>query len=130
VIGSPSYLAGNPRPRKPQDLAHHKCINLRLPTLGGLYAWELEKGKRELRVRVDGQLVFNSTSMILRAAIAGFGLAFVMEDVVAGHIANGSLVTVLDDWCPPFGGYHLYYPSRRQPLAAFTLLVDALRYRG
>jgi DNA-binding transcriptional LysR family regulator len=130
VVGSPSYLARNPRPRKPQDLAHHKCINLRLPTLGGLYAWELEKGKRELRVRVDGQLVFNSMSMIIRAAIAGFGLAFVMEDIVAGHIADGSLVTVLDDWCTPFGGYHLYYPNRRQPLAAFTLLVDALRYKG
>jgi DNA-binding transcriptional LysR family regulator len=130
VVGSPSYLARNARPRKPQDLANHKCINLRLPTSGGLYAWELEKGRRELKVRVEGQLVFNNTSMIIRAAVAGFGLACVMEDHVAGHIADGSLVTVLDEWCTPFGGYHLYYPSRRQPLAAFTLLVDALRYRG
>jgi DNA-binding transcriptional LysR family regulator len=101
-----------------------------LPTSGGLYAWELQKGKRELKVRVDGQLAFNNTAMIVRAATAGFGLGFVMEDQAAGQLAAGSLVTALDDWCPPFGGYHLYYPSRRQPLAAFTLLVDALRYKA
>lgn len=130
VVGSPAYFSRHARPRKPQDLADHACINLRLPTSGGLYAWELQKGRRELKVRVDGQLVFNNTSMIIRAALAGFGLAFVTEDQISGHLADGSLVTVLDDWCTPFGGYHLYYPSRRQPLAAFTLLVDALRYRA
>jgi DNA-binding transcriptional LysR family regulator len=129
VIGSPSYLARHGKPRKPQDLAGHRCINLRLPTSGGFYSWELQKGKRELKVRVDGQLAFNNTPMIVRAAAAGFGFGFVMEDQVGDHLAAGSLVTVLDDWCPPFGAYHLYYPSRRQPLAAFTLLVDALRFK-
>ena len=130
VVGAPSYFAGRPRPRTPQDLAEHRCINLRLPTLGGLYAWELEKDGRELRVRVDGQLAFNNVPMILRAAAAGFGLACVLEDYVAVPVGEGRLVRVLEDWCPPFAGYHLYYPSRRQPSAAFALLVDALRYRG
>ena len=130
VVGAPSYFAGRPQPRTPQDLAEHQCINLRLPTLGSLYAWELEKDGRELRVRVDGQLAFNNVPMILRAAAAGFGLACVLEDYVAAPVAEGSLVRVLEDWCPPFAGYHLYYPSRRQPSAAFALLVDALRYRG
>jgi DNA-binding transcriptional LysR family regulator len=130
VVGAPAYLARHSKPRTPQDLAGHTCINLRLPTSGGFYSWELQKGKRELKVRVEGQVAFNNTRMIVEAAAAGFGLGFVMEDQVAGHLAAGSLVTVLDDWCPPFGGYHLYYPSRRQPLAAFTLLVDALRYKA
>lgn len=128
VVASPDYLARHGRPRTPQDLASHQCINLRLSS--GLYAWELQKGRRELKVRVDGQLIFNDTAMIASAAAAGFGLGFVMEDQVAAQIAAGQLVVVLDDWCPPFGGYHLYYPSRRQPLAAFTLLVDALRYKA
>ena len=105
------------------------CINLRLPTAGGLYVWELEQGGRELKVRVEGQLAFNNVPMILRAATAGFGLACVLEDQVAARVAGGSLIRVLDDWCPPFAGYHLYYPSRRQPSAAFASLVDALRYR-
>ena len=130
VIGAPSYFAKHGKPKKPQDLASHSCINLRLPTSGGFYSWELQKGKRELKVRVEGQLAFNSTPMIVRAAAAGFGLGFVMEDQVKTHLAAGSLVTVLDDWCPPFGGYHLCYPSRRQPLAAFTLLVEALRFKA
>ncbi|MGI4941359.1 MAG: LysR family transcriptional regulator [Janthinobacterium lividum] len=130
VVGAPSYFARRPQPRTPQNLAEHQCINLRLPTLGGLYAWELEKDGRELRVRVDGQLAFNNVPMILRAAAAGFGLACALEDYVAALVAEGSLVRVLEDWCPPFAGYHLYYPSRRQPSAAFALLVDALRYRG
>jgi DNA-binding transcriptional LysR family regulator len=130
VIGAPSYFARHGKPRHPQDLAGHSCINLRLPTSGGLYAWELQKGKRELKVRVEGQLVFNNSNMIARAAAAGFGLGFVMEDQVKSQLAAGSLVTVLDGWCPPFGGYHLYYPSRRQPLAAFTLLVEALRFQA
>jgi DNA-binding transcriptional LysR family regulator len=129
VVGAPSYFAARPKPRTPQELAEHQCINLRQPTAGGFYAWELEKDGRELRVRVEGQLAFNNTPMMLRAATAGFGLACVLEDQVATHVAAGSLIRVLDDWCPPFAGYHLYYPSRRQPSAAFALLVDALRYR-
>jgi len=130
VVGSPAYFAKHPEPKTPQDLANHQCINLRLPTAGGLYAWELEKGRRELKVRVEGQLAFNNVSMILRAACAGFGLACVLEDQTQAFVADGRLVRVLEDWCPPFPGYHLYYPNRRQPSAAFTLLVEALRYRG
>ena len=130
MVGSPDYFARRPMPRTPQDLAEHQCINLRFLTGGGLYAWELEKDGRELRVRVDGQLAFNNVAMIVRAAMAGFGLAFVMDDMIAEQLADGRLVRVLEDWCPPFAGYHLYYPSRRQPSAAFALLVDALRYRG
>jgi DNA-binding transcriptional LysR family regulator len=130
VVGAPSYFAAHPRPRTPQDLAGHRCINLRLPTLGGLYAWELAQAGRELKVRVDGPLIFNDAQMVLRAAVSGFGLACVLDDHVAADVAAGRLVRVLEDWCPPFPGYHLYYPSRRQPSAAFALLVDALRYRS
>ena len=129
VVATPAYLAGRPHPQTPQDLTEHTCINLRLPTHGGIYAWEFAKDGRELRVRVDGQLVFNSTTSILKAALAGFGLAYVPESKVWPHLANGQLVQVLDDWCPLISGYHLYYPSRRQPASAFALLVDALRYR-
>lgn len=129
VVGAPAYLARHPAPQTPQDLSEHNCINLRLPTRGGLYAWEFEKDGRALNVRVEGQLVFNDLAMILDAALAGFGLAFVMEDMVAPHIAGRRLVQVLDDWCPPFPGYHLYYSSRRQPTPAFSLLVEALRHR-
>ena len=117
-------------PKKPQDLIGHNCINLRLPTYGGLYAWEFEKGKRELKVHVEGQLVFNGTFQMLSAALAGFGLAYVPEDLVQPHLAEGRLIRVLEDWCPTFSGYHLYYPSRRQPSPAFALIVDALRYRN
>jgi DNA-binding transcriptional LysR family regulator len=130
VVGSPGYFAQRPMPRTPQDLAGHRCINLRLLSAGGLYAWELEKDGRELRVRVEGQLAFNNTRMIVRAAAAGFGLGFVMEDQVAQQLADGRLIRVLEDWCPSFAGYHLYYPSRREPSAAFALLVEALRYRA
>jgi hypothetical protein len=130
VVGSPSYLAAHPAPQVPQDLATHKCVKLRLPTAGGLYAWELERESREVRVRVDGQLAFNDPTMIVRATVAGFGLGFVLEDLVAPNLADGSLIRVLEDWCPPFAGYHLYYTSRRERSAAFALLVDALRYRG
>jgi DNA-binding transcriptional LysR family regulator len=130
VVGAPSYFTTHPKPRTPQDLADHQCINLRLPTAGGLYPWELGKDGRELKVRVEGQLAFNNAAMMLRAAIAGFGLACVIEDHVAAPIAEGKLIRVLDDWCPPFTGYHLYYPSRRQPSAAFTLLANALRLGG
>jgi DNA-binding transcriptional LysR family regulator len=129
VVGAPSYFARRPKPKTPQDLTNHSCINLRLPTHGGLYAWEFEKGKRDLRVRVDGQLVFNGTAPMLDAALAGAGLAYVPEDAVQAHLADGRLIRVLADWCPPYPGYHLYYPSRRQPTPAFTLFVDALRYR-
>jgi DNA-binding transcriptional LysR family regulator len=129
VVGAPSYFAYRPRPKAPQDLTAHSCINLRLPTHGGLYAWEFGKRGRELRVRVEGQLVFNTTALILDAALAGFGLAYLPEDQVQAHLAAGRLVRVLADWCEPFSGYHLYYPSRRQPTPAFTVLVEALRYR-
>jgi DNA-binding transcriptional LysR family regulator len=129
VVGAPAYFATRPRPRTPQDLTAHDCINLRLPTHGGLYAWEFERARRELKVRVTGQLVLNSGAMCLHAASAGFGLAYLPEDRVQDHLADGRLLRVLSDWCPAFPGYHLYYPSRRQPTAAFTLLVDALRYR-
>jgi DNA-binding transcriptional LysR family regulator len=130
VVGSPDYFDSHPAPETPQDLAAHRCINLRLLSGGGLYAWEMEKETRELRVRVEGQLAFNNVNMIILAAEAGFGLGYVMEDHVAQQMADGRLVRVLDDWCAPFSGYHLYYPSRRQPSAAFSLLVEALRYRG
>jgi DNA-binding transcriptional LysR family regulator len=129
VVGAPSYFEKHPIPKKPQDLTEHNCINLRLPTYGGLYAWEFEKGRREIRVRVDGQLVFNTLRQRLDAAMAGLGLAYLTEDAAKPQIAKGNLVRVLEDWCEPFPGYHLYYPSRRQTSPAFNLLVDALRYR-
>ncbi len=129
VVGASSYFAKRPPPETPQDLLGHTCINLRLPTHGGLYAWEFERDGRELRVRVEGQLMFNTTALILKAALAGFGLAYLPEEQVQPHLAEGRLVRVLEDWCPPFSGYHLYYPSRRQHTAAFALLVEALRYR-
>src|SRR5436853_2443886 len=131
VVGSPSYFAERKRPKTPQELTNHNCFNLRLPTHGGsLYAWEFEKNGRELNVRVEGQLTFNSAGLILEGALKGFGLAYLTQGHVQPYIAAGELVRVLSDWCPPFSGYHLYYPSRRQPSPAFTLLVEALRYRG
>ena len=130
VVGAPSYFARRPKPRKPQDLTAHQCINLRLPTYGGLYAWEFAKRGRELKVRVEGQLVFNNLALRLKSALAGLGLAYLPEDQAERYLASGRLLRVLEDWCPPFSGYHLYYPSRRQPTPAFGLLVDALRYRG
>lgn len=130
VVGAPSYLARRQPPKNPRDLPEHACINIRLPTYGGLYAWEFEKGKRELKVRVDGQLIFNSIAQVANAALAGFGLAYLPEDVAKPCIVDGTLLRVLEDWCPPFSGYHLYYPSRRQASPAFALLVDTLRYRG
>jgi DNA-binding transcriptional LysR family regulator len=129
VVGAPSYFAKRSPPRTPQELIAHDCINLRLPTHGGLYAWEFEKDDRELKVRVEGQLVFSGTAQMLNAALAGFGLAYVPEDLAQPHLAKDRLNRVLEDWCPPFSGYHLYYPSRRQPTPAFALLVEALRYR-
>lgn len=130
VVGAKSYFVKRPPPTTPRDLTGHTCINLRLPTHGGLYAWEFEQDGRELKVRVEGQLVFNSIFQVLDAALAGFGLAFVPEDLAQPYLAKGRLTRVLEDWCQPWSGYHLYYPSRRQHSAAFALLVDALRYRG
>jgi DNA-binding transcriptional LysR family regulator len=129
VVGSPAYFAGRARPKVPQDLAEHNCINLRLPTHGGLMVWDFRKGKRELKVRVTGQWVYNSISPIVRAALAGQGLGFLPEDAVAEYLADGRLVRVLDDWCQPYTGYHLYYPSRRQSSGALAVIVEALRHR-
>jgi DNA-binding transcriptional LysR family regulator len=129
VVGSPTYFSKRPRPEAPQDLTAHNCINLRLPTYGGLYAWEFERNGQELNVHVQGQLVFNSTPQMLAAALDGFGLAYIPEDVAEKHVAEGQLERVLEDWSPTFPGYHLYYPSRRQSSPAFALLVDSLRYR-
>jgi DNA-binding transcriptional LysR family regulator len=129
VVGAPSYFAKRSPPRKPQELISHNCINLRVPTRGGLYAWEFEKGKRQLKVHVEGQLVFKATAQMISAALAGFGLAYVPEDLAQPHLAKGRLKRVLEDWSPPFSGYHLYYTSRRQLTPAFALVVEALRYR-
>ncbi len=130
VVGASGYFARRPPPRTPHDLTAHACINLRLPTYGGFYAWEFEQDGRELRVRVEGQLAFNTGALILMAALAGFGLAYLPEEQVRPRLADGQLVRALADWCAPFSGYHLYYPSRRQQTPAFALLVEALRYRG
>lgn len=127
VVGAPAYFRNRQEPKRPQDLVEHNCINLRLPTHGGLYAWEFERSSRELKVRVDGQLTFNTTTQMLHAALAGLGLTYLPEGLVQPHIRKGRLRRVLADWCPPYPGYHLYYPSRRQPSAAFKLLVEALR---
>src|SRR6266446_5007063 len=130
VVGAPSYFARRPKPKDPRDLTAHDCINIRLPTYGGIYAWEFEKRGRALKVRVDGQLVFNTITLRMNAVLAGLGLAYLPEDQVRAHLADGRLVRVLADWCAPFSGYHLYHPSRRQSAPAFAVLVDALRYRG
>jgi len=130
VVGAPAYFAERKPPKTPQGLTDHNCINLRLPTHGGLYAWEFEKDGREVNVRVDGQLVLGTATFMLMAARAGFGLAYLPEEEVRSDLKNGRLIRVLADWCPPFSGYHLYYPSRRQPTQAFALLVEALRYRA
>lgn len=130
VFGSPAYLADNPAPETPHDLTHHRCINLRLPTLGGYYAWEFGRDGHELRVRVSGQVATNDTATIIMAARAGHGFGCLLEDQIRDDVDAGRLVRVLEDWCPPFPGYHLYYPNRRQSSPAFALLVDALRYRA
>ncbi len=129
VVGAPSYFACRPKPRTPQDLTGHACVNLRLPTHGGLYAWEFAKKGREVRVRVEGQLTFNGSAPMRDAALAGFGLAYLPEDTVEDHVRSGELIRVLADWCPTYPGYHLYYPSGRQPTPALALLVDALHVR-
>lgn len=130
VVASPDYFSRHPAPKTPYDLTAHNCITIRLPTYGGLFAWEFEKKGKEVKVRVEGQLVFNNIALRLDAALKGLGLAYMPEDLVETHVAEGRLVRVLSDWCEPFPGYHLYYPSRRQASPAFTLLRDALRYRG
>ena len=129
VVGSPSYFNARTIPQIPQDLAAHNCINLRLPTHGTLLPWDFKKGRRELKARVNGQWVFNSGEPILRAALAGCGLAFIPEDMVLEHLTAGRLVRVLDDWCQPYPGYHLYFPSRQQSSRAFGVIVEALRHR-
>jgi len=130
AVASPAYLAGRGAPVTPHDLATHNCVNLRFPTLGGLYAWEFERDGRPVNVRVGGQFIVNEIALALRAAREGQGIAYLPEDYVAPDMASGALIRVLADWCPPFPGYHLYYPSRRQHVQAFALLVDALRYRA
>jgi DNA-binding transcriptional LysR family regulator len=129
VVASPAYFAARAQPKTPHDLSAHNCINLRLPTLGGLYAWEFEKGRRPVNVRVEGQLVVNNIAVARQVALAGLGLAYLPEDYVRQHLDSGALVRVLASWTPPFPGYHLYYPSRRHHSPAFALLIDALRYR-
>lgn len=130
VVGAPSYFRRRAEPKTPQELVEHNCINLRLPSHGGVYVWEFEKRGRQLRVRVEGQFTCNGTNQMLNAALAGWGLAYVPESMAEPHIGKGRLKRVLADWCPPFSGYHLFYASRRQWSAAFSLFVDALRYRG
>lgn len=130
VVGSPEYFASRSVPETPHDLAQHDCINLRLPTHGGFLPWDFDKDGQEVKLRVTGQWVFNNSSSIVRAARADYGLAFVPEDMVLEHIAAGSLVRVLDDWCKPYPGYHLYYPSRRQSSRALAVIVEALRYQA
>ena len=130
VVGSPAYFQARPTPLTPQDLTSHNCINVRLPTYGGLFPWEFEKDGREMKVRVDGQLVFNTLRQRMDSALQGLGLAYMPEDVAAPGLASGQLVRVLEDWCPPFSGYHLYYPSRRHASPAFNLLIEALRFRA
>lgn len=130
VVASPDYFAAHPAPKTPRDLTSHRCINQRMPTSGGLYVWDFERRGRKVNVRVDGQLIFNTAAPQVDAALAGLGIALLPEDELISHIVAGRLVRVLEDWCPKFAGYHLYYPSRRQPSPAFSLAVEALRFRA
>lgn len=129
AVARPSYFEAHAKPKTPQELTRHSCLNIRFQTSGGLYAWEFEKSGRSLNVRVNGQIICNGSAAIVSAALLGLGIAYVPEDMVRTHIAEKRLVRVLGDWCPLFPGYHLYYPSRRQASPAFALLVEALRYR-
>lgn len=130
VAASPGYFAVHSIPKTPHDLTAHHCINQRMPTSGGLYVWDFERRGRQVNVRVDGPLIFNTTTPQVDAALAGLGIALLPEDELTAHIEAGRLVRVLQDWCPKFSGYHLYYPSRRQPSPAFSLVVKALRVSG
>jgi DNA-binding transcriptional LysR family regulator len=129
IVGAPEYLAKHARPKKPQDLTRHQCINLRLPTLGGFYPWELKKGSREVQVRVDGQLAFNGTYQMLAAALSGYGLAYIPADLAHKHVEEGRLIKVLEEWCPVFPGLHACYATRREFSRAMTVVIDAIRYR-
>ena len=129
AFAAPSYLARRGTPQTPYDLARHNCISLRLQTAGGVYAWEFERKGKQLRVKPKGQLVFNDAGLIVAAALKGHGIAFMLENHVTQHLADGALIRVLEDWCEPFDGYYLYYPSRKQPSPAFSLVLDALRHR-
>ena len=127
VVASPAYFEIHPKPKTPQDLTAHRCINQRMPSSGGLYVWDFARRGKQVNVRVDGPLIFNTSPPQVDAALAGLGIVLLPEDELAPHLSDGSLVRVLEDWCPPFAGYHLYYPSRRQPSPAFSLVVKALR---
>jgi len=127
VVASPDYFASNPPPKKPQDLLNHRCIDIRFPTLGGVQVWEFEKRGRTVNVRVEGQMIVNTSAHVPAAAVSGLGIAYLPEEEFAPHIEEGRLIKVLADWCPPFSGYHIYYPSRRLPTPAFTLVLQALR---
>ncbi|WP_333982535.1 LysR family transcriptional regulator [Ectopseudomonas khazarica] len=128
VVAAPAYFVAHPKPKNPRDLVNHNCINMRMQSGGGLYVWDFQRKDKQVNVRVDGQLIFNTSPNIVDAALAGLGIAWQPEEEFAPHIEEGRLIRVLEDWCPPFPGYYLYYPSRRQPSRAFTLVVDALRY--
>ncbi len=128
VVAAPAYFAAHPKPRSPRDLVDHNCINMRMQSGGGLYAWDFQRKDRHVNVRVDGQLIFNTSPNIVDAALAGLGIAWLPEEEFAPHIEEGRLLRVLENWCPLFPGYYLYYPNRRQPSPAFSLGVDALRY--
>jgi len=130
AVGSPDYFRNHAPPRHPQDLMGHNCMNRRQSRTGGLYAWEFEKDGKEVRVRVEGQLTFNTSQAMADAALQGYGIAYVPESLVESHIRNGKLQIVLDDWSPKFAGYYLYYPTRQQNLPAFSVVVDTLRYRS
>ena len=130
VVAVPGYFASRGTPENPRDLMNHSCINQRMQTSGGLYVWDFEQGGKQVNVRVDGQLIFNTSSHIVDAALAGLGIAYLPEEEFEPHLREGRLERVLEDWCPPFSGYYLYYPSRRQPSPAFTLVANALRKAG
>ena len=130
VVGAPSYFGGRSKPAHPKDLVSHACINFRLPSFGGLYAWEFEERGREIKIRVDGQLIFNNIFNALEATLDGFGLAYIPEEIILPYVKDGRLVRVLQKYSPHWDGYHLYYPSRRQSSPAFVALVEALRHRG
>ena len=129
VVGAPSYFANHPEPLHPQDLVDHRCINFRLPTSGAFYVWEFEEDGRELRIRVDGQVSFNNIFDVLDAALDGFGLAYIPEDIILPYVEDGRLRRVLRKYSPHWDGFHLYYPSRRQSSPAFLAVLEALRYR-
>ncbi len=130
VVGTPTYFDKHKKPLHPHDLVEHQCLNLRLPTLGGNLIWDFDKDDHKINIRPKGQLTFNTTAPLLRSTLTGLGLAYLPEDMVEDYLTSGELIRVLEDWCQPFEGYYLYYPSRKQPLPAFRLLIDALRYQS